>query len=261
MSKFVDALSKTGEDSVAPLGFGPASGRGKSSASIVLAGQVTPRQLVDKPALGEAKVDALLVSLEAWDEAALDSIKGQLDERLWGVRLEAARLDQVRLLKKKGCDFVLFDATQTEASVLEEEDIGKIIAVASDLDEDVARAVNELPIDAVMLVTDPDLLPLTVSKLIGIEQVRGMVASPFVMAVPEGLSAKDMEILRNVGISALVVATSSLKEIGRTKESIDGLPPPKGRATRARAAVPSVGPEPSGGQPAPGEDDDEDDEF
>ena len=261
MSKFVDALSKTGEDSVAPLGFGPASGSGKSSAAMVLAGQVTPRQLVDKPALGDSKVDALLVSLGAWDEAALDSIEGRLNERLWGVWLEAVGSEQVKLLREKGCDFVVFDATETEASVLEEEDIGKIMAVASDLDEDVARAINELPIDVVMLASDPDLLPLTVSKLIGIEQVRGMVDKPFVMAVPDGLAAKDLEILRNVGISGLVVATSSLKEIRRTKEAIEGLPRPKVRATRARAAVPHIGPEPPGDQPDPGEDDDEGDEF
>ena len=261
MSKFVDALSKIGEQSVTPLGFNPASGPAKSRAAMVLAGQITLKQLGDRPALGESKVDALLVSLEAWDGAALDSIQGRLSERLWGVRVEAAGLGQVRLLKEKGCDFVIFDAAQTEAGVLEEEDIGKIMTVAPDLDEDVARAINELPIDVVMLVSDPDLLPLTVSKLIGIEQVRGMVDKPFVMAVPDGLAAKDLEILRNVGISGLVVATSSLKEIDRTKKAIDGLPRPKGRATRARAAVPRIGPEPPGEQPAPGEDDDEDDGF
>ena len=54
---------------------------------------------------------------------------------------------QAKRLKEKGCDFVIFDIGETSASVLNDEDLGKLIVVKPGLKDDLAHALHALSID------------------------------------------------------------------------------------------------------------------
>ena len=261
MSKFVDALSEVEHPSSGVIGFGPTARRSNAAPSILLAGQVTPQRLAKNPDLAEARVDALLLWMDSWDESGLDKVKDYLRERVWGVRLDNAGAEQARRLKDMGCDFIVFDAENTEAGVLDEEDLGKVISVAGDLDEDVARAVNELPIDAAFFAAEQDLRPVTVARLIHIQSVRGLLDRPFVMTAPGDLRANELDALRNAGITGLSVELSSLDEVSGLRKAIDGLPRRKVRPASRDALVPHVAQESVGDMPAPDEEGDDDDDF
>ena len=260
MSVFVDTLAKSGQQSASPMGFGPASRQHEASPPVMLAGRVTPQQLAKEPGLADARVDALVLWLDSGGEVALDGVIDQLRERLWGVRLGAVSTDQAKQLKAKGCDFVLFEAEDTEAGVLDLEDLGKFISVSGELDEDTARAINELYIDGTFFTPGDDLLPLTVRKLIEIEQARGLVGKPFLLAAPAALSSVDLEALSNAAIAGLVVELSSLDDIVRIKEAIDKLPRQSASPVHRDALVPYIAPQAATHPPSPDEGDDEDDE-
>ena len=224
MSKLIERLEKAGLQAPALMGFGPASRRDSSYPSIILIGRVTPDELAKGTGPSDAQVDAFMVSVSSWKAAPLDSIAPALRDRLWGVRVNGLDGERARQLKENGCDFVVFDADGTAAEVLNDEALGKVMAIGADLSEEAAHAIHELPIDGVLYSPDKDLVPLTVQRLIEIQQVRGLVDSPFVMAAASALGPPELESLRNAGIAGLVVETSSAEAIANTKEAIANLP-------------------------------------
>lgn len=227
MSKFVDALSKVGHDAPVAMGFGPGARGREASSQILLVGRLTPKELSKSPDLAESKVDALLLWLDSWDEGALDKVADHLKDRLWGARVGGIETKQAESLRKKGCDFLLFDADGTEAGVLDDEEIGKLIPVTSELDEDVARAVNDLPIDGTFYTPNDDIFPLTVRHMIDVGLVRGLLDKHFIMAVPTGVTAADLGAMVGGGIAAVAVELSSASKVAKLKKTIDGLAPRK----------------------------------
>ena len=224
MSKFIDMLEKAGTQPPTPMGFGLASPRNDSSRLIVVVGQASPEQLKKKGKLSEAQVDAILLSVDSWEGSSLERAGGALGDLLWGARAGGLDGERVEDLKSKGCDFVVFDADDTAAEVLNDEELGKVIAVDHDLTEERARAIQELPVDGVLLSPFKDLSPLTVQKLIGIQLVRGLIDKPFVMTLDSLLGHHELESLRNMGVAGLALDLSHGKAIGAMKEDIAGLP-------------------------------------
>ena len=224
MSKLIERLEKAGLHTPTLMGFGPASRRDSSAPSIILIGRVTPDELAKDTGPLDAQVDAFMVSVSSWKAPPLDNIAAALRDRLWGVRVNGLDGEQARRLTENGCDFVVFDADDTAAEVLNDEDLGKVMAIGADLSEEAAHAIQELPIDGVLYSPNQDLVPLTVQKLVEIQQIRGLVDRPFVMAAASELGPPELESLRNAGIAGLVVETSSAEAVANTKEAIAALP-------------------------------------
>ena len=264
MSKFIDMLEKVGQQLPSPMGFSPASRHSEAAPQILLVGRLRAEELSKSPGLAEAGVDALLIALESWDKRALDRITKPLGDRLWGVGVSGINEEQARELKAAGCDYIVFDAEDTAAAVLNDEEMGKVIAVSPNLSEDVARAIYELPIDAALFSPEQGLLPLTVRKLIDIQLVRGLVDRPFVMAAPPDLGRPELEAFRNAGITGLMLELKSADHISEIREAISNLPRRKPRATPRGAIVPLVPagfPQPDQGGEEEGDEDDDDGEF
>ncbi len=235
MSKFIDMLEKVGQLAPTPMGFGAAARRNNAAPQIALVGQVQPQGV---QGVSGAQVDAFLVSLDSWDEASLDQVRDALGERLWGVRVNGLSKEQAAMLKEKGCDFIVFDAEGTAAAVLNDEEMGKVLAIGEGLDEDTARAIQDMPIDAVLFTPGKEIVPLTVQKLIDIQLVRCLVDKAFLMATPAALAPDDLEGLRNAGITGLLVDVPSAGAVAGLKQAIDGLPRRRPRPASRDAIVP-----------------------
>ena len=258
MSKLVDLLSKAGEQSPAPLGFGLASRRQESSPQIVVVARAIPGEMPGKQ-LAEVRADAFLIGPESAEDPKLGKLAKQLEGRIWGVRLVEFNADQVRDLKEKGCDFIVFESMSTEAGVLNEEEVGVVATVDSELGELATRAIGELPLDAVLFSPPQRDLPLTVEKLIDIQVVVGLVDRPRIVEAPMGLGQEDLQALRDLGIAGVIVDIPPADVVATVKEAIDNLPRPKRRPTAGDALVPHATP-PSPEMPAPDDDGDEDDD-
>ncbi len=238
MSKLTDKLEGVEQRFPSPMGFG-AAGRHKSAPPIILVGHVTSDELKKSPGLAEAPVDAFLVTVDSCTDRVIAGVAKVAGDRVWGIQSKRLEVEQLGTLKKKGCDFIAFEAEGTPAGILSDENFGKVIAVGSGLGEDAGRAIQELPIDAALFTPEEELLPLTVQRLIEIQLVRGLVDKPFVMASQIPLGKEELEALRNAGVSGLLVGLSSPDSVASTKEAIDDLPRLKSHEGRLTPVVPN----------------------
>ena len=242
MSKLTDLLDKTQTTSPG-IGFA-ASRQSSSIPSIALIGRVTATELAEDARLAESPADALLVTVDASDSAAVGRVNDALGDRLWGARVGSASSDDIGKLKEAGCDFIVFDAEGTSATVLNDDDLGKVIAVGFDepeFDEEEAKAIRTLDIDCALLTPPDGLMPLTVQKLLGIQKMRSTVRKRAVLNVPADTGKSELETLRNTGVAAVAVSlVDAGGETQRMKDDIANLPRRKGSSSRSSSS-PSVG--------------------
>ena len=258
MSKLTDLLDKT---QTASPGIGFAASRQSAAIpSIALIGRVTAAELAEDTSLADTPADALLVTLDASDSAAVGRVSDALGDRLWGARVGSASADDAVALRQAGCDFIVFDAEGTSAAVLNDDDLGKVIAVGFDepeFDEEEAKAIRTLDIDCALLTPPDGLMPLTVQKLLSIQKMRSTVRKRTVLNVPADTGKSELETLRNAGVAAVAVALADAGgETQRIRDDIANLPRRRGQGGRGSSS-PSVG---FGGGSASADGFDEDDE-
>jgi hypothetical protein len=267
MSKLVDLLDKAGEQQPAPMGFGPASERAQPAPQLILLARVLSDEIIKDPSLGEVDVDSFLVALHSEDAATIDAIAATFGERPWGVRLSEFSAAQASLLQGKGCDFIVFESMATQASVLDEEDLSAIMTMTADTDEETARALNQLPLDAVLYGPSLRQLPLSVETAVEIQKVLGRLEKPLIVEAPEGIGERDLELLRNMGVAGLILDLDTKDDIDRMakmRRAIEELPRRDPKTAHRDAVLPQLAAEPEASAAAPGEDDDgedEDEEF
>ena len=238
MSRFVEKLEKVGTSSPIPMGFGAAGRDGESPDSLLLIARSTVGGLNRKAGILDSHPDAYLVDIGSSKPADLGKTAEKLGQRLWGIEAEVLDGPKARELKELGCDFVVFRDEDTGAEVLNDEELGKFIAVGLDLTEEAARAIQELPIDGVLVTLGPEMLPLTVQKLMAIQSARCLVDKPFLIAAKPELGGSELESLRNAGILGLVLNSDSRDALTRTKDAIVALPRQRSGGRRAGALAP-----------------------
>jgi len=152
MSKLLDKLERISEGRTQPLGFGAAVTRGKSLPMVIVAS--VPLGNAKLAAIAaKAGADALLMTIKHQEkmDKALAKLSSAETDIPWGVSLNAVTKDEVEQLIEMGCDFVVFAPDKTPAAVLGEERIGKVLQIDSSLSDSLAKAINRLSIDAVLL--------------------------------------------------------------------------------------------------------------
>ena len=238
MSSFIELLTKVGEQTPNPMGFGASVRDDKGPPAIALIGRITSGALEANPEIASADVDALLVDIGKATKKAIGLVSKAAGDHLWGVRARGLTDEQLAQLKEAGCDFIVLETANSSASILDEEDISKFIPVDKDLEEGVARAIHDLPIDGAVLSVE-ELLPLTVQKLIDLQRIRGLVAGPFLASVPMDIGRGDLISLRTADVNGLVLELTSSDEIATLRKTIADLPRRKnGRSNSSMALVP-----------------------
>ena len=103
----------------------------------------------------------------------------------------------------------MFESLETHAAVLNDEDLGVIAEVPSDMDEEAVRALLELPVDGVLFTPPLTELPLTIKDLMVVQTLRGLTDKPLLVEAPDGLDSTALESLRLAGVNALIVGHGS----------------------------------------------------
>jgi len=229
MSKLLDKLERISEGRAQPLGFGAAVARGKS----------LPMVIVASVPLGDAKLaaiaakagaDAILMPVEHQQktEEALAKLSSAKTDVPWGVSLNAVTKEEVEQLIEMDCDFVIFAPDRTPAAVLGAEKIGKVLQVDPSLSDSLAKAINRLPVDAVLLCpVSEDESPLTVHQLMVYERLAAGAGKHLLAAVPPGLPIDDIESLWGLGVRGVVVdlaVKDPEQRLSQVKEAIEKLP-------------------------------------
>ena len=253
MSKLIDLLERAGQQLPAPMGF--AAGRQKTAPPILLIGRVIPESLAKSPTLADADVDAFLVA----DGPALEALANVLEDRVWGVRASAFTAAYAQELAGKGCDYVVFESFETEASVLtQQQELGTIVTFTDEHDDETVRALADLPTDAALFGPGIREQPLTVKTAMALQKVLGALDKPMMAEAPDGIAQPDIELLRDIGVAGLIVDVDTkgdLDKVSGIRRDIESLPKPRGPRGSRDALVPQASPF---GASEPAIDDDED---
>ena len=235
MSKLVEKLERINEGRGQPLGFGAAANRAKILPMVLIA--ALPERDAGKAAATAAGVDAILITGAAPKKAS------EMPDIPWGVSLDSVTREDLERLVEKGCDFVVFSAAGSQAAALNVERIGKVLRIDASLDENLARSISRLPVDAVFLhQVGGDEGAITVEQLMVYERLAGGAGKHLIAAVPPGLPVDDIEILWGLGVQSIVVdlaVSDPAERLSQIREALEKLPAKRRKpAMRLAASLP-----------------------
>lgn len=217
------------------MGFGAAAPKAKGPTMGLLA--TVPS--LDKKAIAaalEAGAEALVVPAAiSGDTEALRSAIQESPPCLWGLQIQGGQAPD----PEQGFDFFLLTPSSA-LSALKGEEQGRLLEVDPSWDDVQLRVLEQLPVDGLVFS-----LPirgeegLAVQHLLAVRRLSSLLRKPLVLELGRALSAQDLELLRDGGLTGLLVSTSqarwssTLKEL---KQAIEALPP-RGRPKREMDAV------------------------
>ena len=250
MSKFLDRLERISLGAPAPMGFG--APRAQKTPGMALVGLISGDYAAGLGALAGLAPDAALISL-ASGSPPLSEIGSSLGEAIpWGLCVSSLTDDDARTFEDGGSDLLAFNLGGTPISALASEGMARILCIEPSIEIEQLRAIDALPIDAVLLSMTGVSAPWTLADLATIAGISQRVDKYLLLGVSQLPGAKDLEAIREVGVQALVadvgaVAVESLAELkAALLDMPKQRPPAKGRAA---ALLPSsvFFPEPAAG--------------
>jgi len=137
----------------------------------------------------------------------------------WGGWLRNIDQGGIKQMAKAGCDFVVFPAAITPLALLQNGEMGKILEVESSLSEGLLRAVNELPIDAVLIAGEQGSeYFLTWHHLMLFQRFADLLTKPLLASIPANVTANELQVLWEVGVDGAVMEVGAGQSPDKLKE-------------------------------------------
>jgi hypothetical protein len=235
MSKFIDKLNSIASGGLAPLGFRAAGAKPKPRMALV----------AHAAAAKAGGADAVLVSVPK----ATKSLKRPKSDIPWGGWLKEVSREGVKRLGEGGADFVVFPAASVSSAILEEE-LGKVVEVEATLDAGLLKAVDDLPVDAVLIAGEKP--SLTWHDLMLFRRGANILTKPLMVVVSPDITASELQALCEAGVAGVVAGG----KIEKLRPMIDKLTAPKAGKRRAEPLLPRI----SGGAGAVSEEEEEEED-
>ena len=247
MSRFIDKLKQASLAVPQPIGF-----------KAVLPASSRPRMLL-VASLAEANVESLADYMAGADAGLLPISKLSSGVRTfqkmsqvvpaipWGGWLRNIGSRGIEQMAKVGCDFVVFPAVTTPLAIVQNEEVGKILEVEASLSEGLLKAVDELPVDAV-LIGGEKKEGLTWHHLMLFQRFADLLTKPLLVAIPSNVTASELQVLWETGVDGVVIEVGIEPSANRLKElrqAIDKLAFPVRSQKKTEALLPRIGREPS----------------
>ena len=154
----------------------------------------------------------------------------------WGGWLKEVAASGVRQLGEGGADFIVFPAVSASKAILEEEKLGKIVAVEAALDAGLLKAIDDLPVDAVLIAEEK--ASLTWQELMLFRRCANILTKPLLVTVSPDIATSELQALCEAGVSGVVVGD----KLDKLRQMIDKLPAPKaGKRRKVEPLVPRIG--------------------
>lgn len=223
MSKFIDRLKQVSQPLPVAMGFRANKtemARPKIQLAVVLGNGV------NRP-------------LSAADAVIVTRAKAAVEGSLWGIWLKNGDLAEVDKAADAGADFAVLPATGSVIPA--DRKIGKILQVIFSVTDVLLRTVNDLPIDAVLLSDDKDVVTdITWQRLMLFQRFAAIVQKPVLVPVPVTISAAELQLVWETGVSGVLVEVkepSDADALPALRESIDSLQYPSRRKKEKPAAT------------------------
>jgi hypothetical protein len=215
MGKFLDLMERIVNGAPAGLGFGAA--RAAKVPSMALIALVSGRHSHGLKMAAAVSPDATLVAGLS-GPGALAGMKAALPAAAWGVRTEGLTEAAAKEYQEQGCDVMVFPLQGTVASALDGEEVGRVLCVDPHVEEHALRAIDTLPVDALLVDMAGVSGPWTLQDLMAVGGISRRSSKYLLVSVSQAPGKKDLEALRDLGVRGLVldvdtVSTDALKEL------------------------------------------------
>jgi hypothetical protein len=153
-----------------------------------------------------------------------------------GLYLEDADTKEVKSMADIGCDFLAFPASSRIFAPSTDKKTGHILEVDSAMDDSLLRAVNSLPVDAVLLSDKFAGGALVWHDLMIFQHLANTLAKPLIINIPVDITPEELKAIWEAGADAVLVEASAMKAGGlkKLREDVGKLPP---RTARKRGKV------------------------
>ena len=129
------------------------------------------------------------------------------------------------------------------------------------MDDSLLRAVNSLPVDAVLVTDTFEGGSLVWHELMIFQHLANTLGKPMIINIPADITEEELKALWEAGVDGVIVEVSTMKAGGLKKmqELISKLPP---RSSRKRSKIEALLPHPGGESftPKPPDEEEEEDE-
>ncbi len=235
MSKLVDKLNLVSQAVPRAMGFGSVQPV-LPEPKLLLIASLT-QESVGSAGDYVAGADAGLLTIS--DLSSGVKIMQQVCQRApdipWGGWLRDISRGDIGQMVKVGGDFVVFPAANTSLAVLQNAEVGKILQVEASLSEGLLRAVDELPVDAVLIAGEPEGGGfLTWHHLMLFHHLADLLTKPMLVCLPPKVTAGELQALWEAGVDGVIVEVGvgqPEKRLSKLRQAIDKLtfPPQRER--------------------------------
>ncbi|RJO62818.1 MAG: hypothetical protein C4542_01850 [Dehalococcoidia bacterium] len=239
MSRFADKLKTALQVAPPSMGFFR-SAQACAKPKMLLVAWASLEDLEKSTAMLEGADAAVLLSAKIPPARTLKALVKSLGEMPWGLWAEDAQ--NLKALDSAGVDFAVFAPEKMPLAAAGEEKPGRVVGIPFDLEDSLARAVSELPVDAV-IINSPGTAPLTFQDLMRFRRLGDWISKPLLAVVPAPLTEGEIKALWDAGIDALVVSLTAENQAGfkALRATLDGLTlTAKRKWMKARAIVPVI---------------------
>ena len=245
MSQFVDKLKRVSQVAPQPIGF-RATQPTSAKPRILLIASLAQAD-IDGLADQVAGVDAGLLRIAKLSPGAkaFAKVSQAVSDIPWGGWLEGIAEGEVERMAKIGFDFVVFPPDSTSLAILKDEKVGKILEVGESLSEGLLPAIDELPVDAVLIAGEKEgEYFLTWQHLMFFQRCADLLTKPLLVSIPSNVSANELQALWEAGVSGVVAGVGAgqpTERLAELRQVIDKLALPSQRKRRkAEALLPHI---------------------
>ena len=245
MSRFIDRLNRVSQAVLQPIGFGTrqASSPKPKIQLVASLSQKNVESLADCVAGADAGL--LRISKSSSGVKALQEVSQAISDVPWGVWLEDSGQEEIKQVLEAGCDYVVFPTSSSPQEMLRNEDVGKILEIEASLSEGLLRAINELPVDAVLVASEQrEGYIITWQHLMLFRRFADLLTKPLLVPVPSSVTAGELQALWEVGVDGVVVGVKAGQPAGGLKDLsqvIDKLAfPSAGKRHKVEALLPHI---------------------
>ena len=250
MSKISERLTKLGQTERSGFGFGARAANTKIPVILIGAKVDSPSQAKNLGA------DLIILAADSTGSAQTKAVDGT---EIWGVSVSGGSSKKLEAAVEAGADFIVIEGESAPGSALIDDDSGKGFVIGDDVSDERSKAIDAGPWDFLVLDGTSLTLPFSVGSVLDIQEQLAKYSRHIFLKMSEMPDKTNLELLRDIGISALIYNASSLAKTDMValRESIDQLEPKKQKSA-AGAVLPQAGE--SGSQETEIDDSDHDDE-
>jgi len=241
MSKFINELKRVSGVGLQPMGFRAAQAVPQKPRMLLVA--TLAEASIERLADYVAGADAGLVPIPKLSPGAkaIHKISQAMSNIPWGGWLKDIGGEGIKSVVEAGCDFVVFPS-DTPLAILQDSEVGKILEVGASLSEGLLKAIDDLPVDAVLTSGEPEKDNLlTWRHLMLFRHCADLLTKPLLASVPSGVGASELQALWAAGVVAVVVETPPQGRISELRQIIDKLTfPLPSRRRKAEPLLPRI---------------------